>query len=57
MRAPNKNMTIPSEVAVIVEGSSGSGSVADHRPRITSVKVPVKIRLQSTDTLAMRKIR
>ncbi len=54
IRAPNKNMTTPSEVAVTAEGSSGSGSMADHRPSNTFVKVPVKIRQQSIDALEMR---
>ena len=40
MRAPNKNMTTPSEIAVTVDESSGSGRVAVHRPEITLVKVP-----------------
>ena len=54
MRAPSKNMTTPSEVAVKAEDSSGSGSVADHRHNFKFVKLPVKIRLQSIETLPRR---
>lgn len=54
MRAPNKNITTPSEVAVTADRSSGSGNVADHRPDFTLVKVPEKIRWQSMHTLETR---
>lgn len=54
MHAPSKNMTTPTEVAVTAEASSGSGSVADHRPNLAFEKMPVKIRRQSIVTLPTR---
>lgn len=54
MRAPDKNMTTSSDVAVTADRSSGSNRVAVYRPNITFVEVPVKMRQQSTDIFIMQ---